>query len=107
MQDQLHAELRATLENPFFPTHCFIPLYAREFAATFRNITRTNIFFDPPPKFPCFRTRPIDTRGKNGRGRKKEEKTGENKQRRRNRNENRVSAVSVSTTVFTAFYVPS
>lgn len=97
MQDQLHAELRATLENPFFPTHCFIPLYTREFVATFRNITRTNIFFDPPPKFPCFRTRPIDTRGKNGRGRKKRGGKGRKQEKINNEDE------TVTKTVYPQF----
>lgn len=90
IQDQLHAELRATLETPFFPVlrfHCTLVNSQQPFA-----IHSNDIFFGPLPKFPSVSGHgrsirgAIDTRDgdKDGRGRKKgAEKTGENKQRRR------------------------
>lgn len=90
MQDQLHAELRATLETPFFPVlrfHCTLVNSQQPFA-----IHSNDIFFGPLPNFPSVSGHgrsirgAIDTRDgdKDGRGRKKgAEKTGENKQRRR------------------------
>lgn len=119
MQDQLHAELRATLPKPLLPNSPFftIPLYTREFAANVSRIyTRTIYFSARRRNFPLFPdTRPIDTRRdryarrpvKMGEGEKKGgggRKQGKINKEDESRNENRVSAVS--TTVFTAFFTP-
>lgn len=108
MQDQLHAELRATLETPFFPVlrfHCTL--------VNSQQYTRTIYFSARCPNFPPFpdtadryAARSIRAMAiKMGEG----EKRGQRKQGKINnedesRNENRVSAVS--TTVFTVFLCP-